>query len=727
MGLAVCGIHHQETRAIDSGRYLGRNPMTSVPLVDLGIITLVALVFGIIASRLKQNACLGYILAGVVLGPLVLGYLVPGTGISSVFSDLGLIMILFYLGLELNLRRLREAGAVPFVLGAAHLAIAFFCGFAVSTLFGLPFFAAATAGAMITASSTVMVARFILDRGILKEHHARIALSILVLEDFFGIFVLVFLSSISAQKSLNVFVFNGLLFVIAMFYIVSKVSRQVLNFLHSLGHSDKMVYYAIGIGVISAYVGSVLGLSTTIGAYFAGFALAETVYGDKIKRELGLFREFFLVFFFVTFGSTIFFDTVSSTAIIPTVSTLIPIVALALALSATYVIASLLAFFLVGSVLGLDRYTLAGVSTLMLPLGEFLVIIVTAAQPLLDKTVWVMLVSSGFLMILFTAPIGPMLYDRQNSVADFYFRLMPSKFRGMLSSTGRKLKALEQVMNSPLLEDQYVKSVERMAKNLVIAFSIVYICTLLVDNYASSSSIANLPFSNQVAIGFLLLLVVTWPLYKFVSELRFLVEIISRNLIRLSFPEVARTARLVEDEVAEVITGILLTIIGLASTVGIYYSFPHQPLFTVVPIAYTMLALMGFTKSFSGLVEHFEPLGELSVGEEEEDDSALQGLKLEFEENTRRFNMLHSEREMLKEKVREAIHHGDTMRVRLLLGKFRKKEEQIMRKMVLPSRSASSHLPGMVRPADSKSSIEYYLLRRAKTSPQPPFKRKARK
>jgi hypothetical protein len=174
----------------------------------------------------------------------------------------------------------------------------------------------------------------------------------------------------------------------------------------------------------------------------------------------------------------------------------------------------------------------------------------------------------------------------------------------------------------------------------------------------------------------------------------------------------------VEDEVAEVFTGLLLAVIGVAATVGIYYAFPNQLLFTVVPIAYTMLVLMGLSRAFSTLIEHFEPMGELSVGEDEPEvlDESVQNLKLDFEEHTRRFNLLHSERELLKERVKEALHDGDNKRVRSLLSQFKRKEETIMRKMVLPPRQTKANLPGMVRPADSKTAIEYYLLRRAKTT-----------
>ncbi len=686
------------------------------PLVQVGIALIFAFIFGEIASRLKQNTALGYIIAGIILGPLALNYLVPGLGIAPIFGNIGLVMILFYLGLEMNLKRIRQAGAIPFVMAATHLTVAFLLGFTIASIFGFSPLAAAVAGALITASSTVMVARFIFDRKILDEPSSRIALAILVLEDFFGIFVLVFISSLSAQKSINLYVLNGLLFVIAMFFIVSKVSRYILNFLHGLGHQDKMVFYAIAVGLLSSYIGGQLGLSTSLGAYFAGFALAESAYGDKIKNQLGLFREFFLLFFFVSFGTTLFFNEQTMQVIKPTLNVLLPIAGLAIALSITYVVASTIAFFIAGGLLGIDIDTVSSVTALMVPLGEFVVIISNASKPLLSQAVWTTLVTAGFLIIILTAPLGPLLYDRRKSMSELYLSLFPKSLQVFFANTGKQIGSASKILDNPIFEDQYLQSVERMLKYLIIAFSIVYIGTLLLSSLSSTTTPLVLSIPNEVAIGFILLLLVTWPLFNFVSELRFLVEVLSRNIIRSSFPSLSKGTEIIEDEVAEAFTGLLLTTIGIASTVAIYYAFIDNPLFTIIPLAYTMLALMHFSRAFYALIDHFEPLGDLSTEEEGiiiDSDPKLIKLRNEFEERSRRFSILHAERELLKDQIRQAIRKKDIVQIRNLLSKFKLKEEKLMIRLA-PLDESKYNLRSSVNPSqNSRKSMEYYLLKRA--------------
>ncbi len=695
----------------------------SFVLIDLGVIALAALVFGIAASRLRQSSSLGYIVAGVALGPLVLRYLVPGEGLSPVFGELGIIMILFYLGLELNLKRIREAGAIPFVMAAGQMVFAFSAGFITGKLFGLSDIAAAVCGAVIICTSTVMVARFILDRNMMQEVSSRIALSILMLQDFFGIFTLVFISSLSMQKSLNIFVLNALLFIIAMFFLVSKASRHVLNFLHSLGHGDKMVFYAIGIGVVSAFVGAELGLSTTLGAYFAGFALAESAYGDRIKRELGVFREFFILFFFVSFGATLFYNPLTGTASIPAFAQLLPIIFLAAALTVAYLVSSALAFFSTGTLFGLDKNTISGVNALLVPLGEFVIIIVTAASPILPPPVLDIILPTSFLLILFTAPLGPLLFDARKQVADIYSSLMPKSIEKTFASSHKRIAYASHLLNNPVLQDQYVQSVGRMIRNLVIAFSIVYIGVLLRHNLQDAGSTFLPGIPGQATVGFILLLVVTWPLYKFVSELRFLVEVVSRSMLRSTFPAVARSSLLIEDEVAEVFTGLLLTSIGLSATVAIYYAFPNELLYLVVPVAFTMLSLMHLSRSFYALIEHFDSFGEFSNGPEfepETRDDRILGLTKEFEDHARQFRTLHNERERLKERVRDALHAGNIAIVRSLLTQFKRREEKLMRGLSTPRAQSSHKLMKLVSVSDTRASLETYLLRHAQENKRNP-------
>ncbi|MBI5036365.1 cation:proton antiporter [Candidatus Micrarchaeota archaeon] len=279
--------------------------VSQISVISVGIIAIVALLVGLVLSRLGFASSVGFIIAGVLLGPLGLGLLQPGEGLAEVFGEIGLLILLFYLGLELSVESFKKTGSVALVMVFVESVVAFATGFAISKFFGFTDLQALVVGAMLPFASTAIVVKFLMDNNIMDWFESKIAISSLVIEDFVAILMLVALSSISAAKSLNVLVLNALFFVVAMFFVVRKVSKHALALLDKLGHSDKMALYAIGVGIVVGYFGELLGISSALGAYFAGFALAETKYGERIKKELGLFREFFILFFFVSFGVTV--------------------------------------------------------------------------------------------------------------------------------------------------------------------------------------------------------------------------------------------------------------------------------------------------------------------------------------------------------------------------------------------------------------------------------------
>jgi len=252
----------------------------AIPIVEIGVIVLAALFFGILASRLRLPTSVGYILAGFLLGPQVFRFLTPSEGIAQLFGEIGLLLLLFYLGLELSVKKFKESGGFAVIMSMIEMALPFIFAFLVALAFGFGFVESLIIGAMLTATSTVMVSKFMLERRIEKEPESRLAISILVVEDFFAILVLAFLFSISNAVSFKLTLLNGVLFVVAMLFAVSRVTRFVSRFFERHGKTSVMTLFALGVGILVAYFSSYLGLTIALGAYFAGFALTETPFGE---------------------------------------------------------------------------------------------------------------------------------------------------------------------------------------------------------------------------------------------------------------------------------------------------------------------------------------------------------------------------------------------------------------------------------------------------------------
>ncbi|MFH1257884.1 MAG: cation:proton antiporter [Candidatus Micrarchaeota archaeon] len=633
----------------------------SIPIVQIGVIVLASFLFGTFFSKMGFSSAVGYILAGLLLGPLGFNYLAKegvGIGVASVFGEIGVMMLLFYLGLELNIRRFKETGAFATILAVVEMLFAFVMGYVVAKYFGFTDLEALIIGSMLTATSTVITSKFIIERKLMETTEARIIISILILEDFLAILILVFVSSLVEQQSINLLVLNAVFFVIAMFFIVSKVSKHVLNLLSSIGYEDQMWLYAIGVFITVAFFGSTyLGLSAAIGAYFAGFALAESTYGEKIKKELGMFREFFVLFFFVSFGAT---------ATLPSSST---IYIMLLVLVAGYIIVKLLSEVIFGTALGLGMKSAVTGGLLMGSVGEFALIIATALQPLNLKEGGDIL-SLAFLLALATTVTMPLFYSQREKITAFFERIVPIGFRRD-NILKQQVSAIEHLTSDKAFQNEYVASMGNLFKNLLIAISIIYLSNLV-------DAQIDLPFAplipSKLSVSLLVLPLVIWPIYKLINELKFLTKKITNSILMQVFPSKDANVVAIEKQVGDVFSGIVLVLIGAGATAYLYFHFPKEYVFLLIPATYTLIAIMYLSRSFYGLIEQYEELemdlGESAVPETKE----IAELSKEFNEHAKMLRQLQEERLEAKEKIQDAFRTNNLVLAKHALSNFKRYE-----------------------------------------------------
>ncbi len=353
-----------------------------LPLTTIGIIIILALFFSVMVRKIGQNEVIGFILAGFLLGPFFLGFINPADPLVVGFAELGLFILLFYLGVELSLKEFLGSGATIFGLAIIDMALTTGIGVLILLALGNSFLFSVIVGIMLFSTSTAIVAKFILDKKLLENAAAKVSLSILILQDFLGILLLVFITTLSAPtgQSPAALAIAAVVFAVSAFYAVYHLSKIVENWLYTngFGHTE-MTLYALGIGLVVATLASVIGLSTAIGAYFAGFALSETKASNSIKKDVGFLRDFFLVFFFVGFGTTLFYDFALHAVVLPSIDEAIFMILLATILGVGAIFAHSLASRVFGSLFGLSADDASLSAILLSPLGEFVVIIATVA------------------------------------------------------------------------------------------------------------------------------------------------------------------------------------------------------------------------------------------------------------------------------------------------------------------------------------------------------------
>lgn len=665
---------------------------TQVPIVEIGVVVLAALMMGILFTRLRLSTTIGYILAGVILGPQLLGFLVPNQGISQLFGEIGLLLLLFYLGLELSIKKFKETGGFAIILSIVEMATPFLFSFVVAQMFGFNFIESLVIGTMLTATSTVMVSRFIFDRKLEKEPESRLILSILVVEDFFAILILAFIFSISHDVSFKLTLLNGVLFMIAMLFAVSRIMRFASMFFEKSGRSSVVTLFALGIGILVAYFSNYLGLTIALGAYFAGFALTETPYGDRIKKEIGFMREFFILFFFVSFGTTV---------VAPSVNSLLLVAVLVVA----YVLAKIVAYCFFGVALGIPLQSAAKQSMLMIPIGEFSLIIAAAAAPFMKNPGE--LISLAFMLTLVSTFISPFMYDRSKEIADFISRVYPKRFRKASTILSKELHSLERASQSEAFQNQFSRLAESIAVNSVVALAIVYMSFLASFNI----DLSFIPFlPKSLSINALILPLVFWPVYKAITDAKYLTYTIISNWSKAHFPSRKRHH---ETAVAasEIITSFILLVVGISASL-MFYLFLRDLL--LVPVLFTLLAVMYLSKSIYSLFEQSEDL----------ESSALSGgistrevasLSRELKMRSEKLSELNEERERAMVEIKSALNSGKLAKARSEMQQFKRRERGILENLGgLEKRMEKREFATLTKEErQTKKALEEYFLKQA--------------
>ena len=274
-------------------------------IADLAVTIAGGLGGGWIAKKIGLHPILGYVVAGLIIGPFTPGYVADEHNLS-ILAELGLIFLLFAIGLEFSFDELRRLGfrfAGLWVLAAiAMVAAVALC----AKLAGFPH--AITMGLAFLVSSTAIGIAFLSDAGLLQAPAGRLVVPILILEDLVAVLLLVVIDQPSAELS-----FFGLLqpllltaaFVALSLIIGHAVIKPLVIRTLAKAPANQRVIVFTGIAVCAAYIGHLFGLSLAFGAFVAGAVIATLQQSHEVQKSIEPFKDLFVLCFFVSIGSVI--------------------------------------------------------------------------------------------------------------------------------------------------------------------------------------------------------------------------------------------------------------------------------------------------------------------------------------------------------------------------------------------------------------------------------------
>ena len=279
------------------------------PLIaDLALILICAGVMTLIFKKLGQPLVLGYIVAGFIASPhFALTPSVIDTASIHTWSDIGVIFLLFALGLEFSFKKIVKVGG-PAVIAALTIIFGMiFLGFTVGSSFGWSKMDALFLGGMISMSSTTIIYKAFEDLGIAKKQFAGLVMSILILEDILAVVLMVILSTVAVSNnfegkelvtSVAKLVFFLILWIIVGIYLIPLLLRWAKK----LMNDETLLVVALGLCFGMVVVAAKTGFSAAFGAFIMGSILAETIEAEHIERLVKPVKDLFGAIFFVSVG-----------------------------------------------------------------------------------------------------------------------------------------------------------------------------------------------------------------------------------------------------------------------------------------------------------------------------------------------------------------------------------------------------------------------------------------
>ncbi len=286
------------------------------PLISTIVVGLVlAFVFGALANRLRISPLVGYLIAGILVGPFTPGF-VADQGLANDLAEIGVILLMFGVGLHFTMEDLLSVRAIAIPGAVAQIASATLLGMVLAYALGWSFGAGLVFGLALSVASTVVLLKALQERRLVDTERGRIAVGWLVVEDFAMVLTLVMLPALAGVLKGSSGVSFGTLalqialtlgkvaaFVAFMLLIGKRVIPWVLHYVAHSGSRElfRLSVLAIALGV--AYGASILfDVSFALGAFFAGMILSESELSQRAANELLPLRDAFAVLFFVSVG-----------------------------------------------------------------------------------------------------------------------------------------------------------------------------------------------------------------------------------------------------------------------------------------------------------------------------------------------------------------------------------------------------------------------------------------
>lgn len=273
---------------------------------EMAVLLLLAVAISALGVRLRQPLIVAFIAVGILVGPSVLGWVSANDHID-LLAKFGITLLLFVVGLKLDLHIIRTMGPIALATGLGQVAFTSIIGYFIALGFGMTPVGALYVAVALTFSSTIIIVKLLSDKREIDTLHGRIALGFLIVQDLVVVLVMIGLNTLAAASGPSAtyevlgIIIKGITFLVFVALSMRFVLPRLLQLI-SRSH-ELLVLFGIAWAVALAALGAMLGFSKEVGAFVAGVSLASTPYRDVLGARLVSLRDFLLLFFFIDLGA----------------------------------------------------------------------------------------------------------------------------------------------------------------------------------------------------------------------------------------------------------------------------------------------------------------------------------------------------------------------------------------------------------------------------------------
>ena len=280
-------------------------------LTSLAVFTLLAAVFSIVFNRIKLPPLIGYIVAGIIIAN-VWTITTEGHEVVSILSDIGLVMLMFCIGLEINLKKIRKQGVFAIEVAVIQLPLMVLGGALGGMLLGFDMVQCICLGAIISGSSTAVVMAVLKAQKKLDKEHIEMLVLITIMEDIGQVIILSMITPILASNnpavdlnSLIVMIVSIIAFMAASIVVGLRLIPRMINWVSDNVSDEVLTVFSVGLAFGMALLSMYIGLSMAIGAFLMGMMIAASRKSKEINHKIEPMRDLFMAIFFISIGMEI--------------------------------------------------------------------------------------------------------------------------------------------------------------------------------------------------------------------------------------------------------------------------------------------------------------------------------------------------------------------------------------------------------------------------------------